>query len=398
MFSLLKWNFCSLSLLLLVLSNGCKTAHDFDWQKVRIYRFAGTGEPGYCGDGGPACSAKLNGPAGLAIDKEGSIYVADLINCAVRKIDSRTGTILTIAGSGQRGYEGDGGPATLAKLNRPEGIFVDAAGNLYIADSGNHCLRKVDGRTGNIKTIAGTGREGFGGDEEKAETATLNHPAGVVVDSHGNIYFNDYRNDRIRKIDNKGIISTFAGTGVPGYSGDGGQANQAIINDVYGLAIDKEDNLYLMDSLNFAVRKVDAATGIISTVVGKGRPGPVVEFSSVSDSFLGGNPHPKGAIGSEVPHAIEIDSHGNLFIGETGTHRIRMANKNRQCLLTIAGNGNPGWTRDNGPARQASLKVHTLRIDSRGRLFFVDFIHHVIRVIEFPNKSDDKSPAKRMEE
>ena len=109
MFSLLKWNFCSLSLLLLVLSNSCKTAHDFDWENGRIYRFAGTGEPGYSGDGGPACSAKFNGPAGLAIDKETNVYVADLINCVVRKIDSRTGTILTIAGSGQRGYEGDGG-------------------------------------------------------------------------------------------------------------------------------------------------------------------------------------------------------------------------------------------------------------------------------------------------
>ena len=393
-----RWNFYSLLFLLLVLSESCKTAHNFDYENGRIFRFAGTGEPGYCGDGGPACSAKLNGPAGLAIDKENNIYVADLINCAVRKIDGRKGTILTIAGSGQKGYAGDGGPAASAKLNRPEGIFVDNKQNLYIADSGNHCIRKVDGMTGIINTIAGIGRKGYGGDGGKAKKAILNHPAGVAGDSQGNIYFNDYRNDRIRKIDNQGGISTFAGTGVPGYSGDGDQANQATINDVYGLAIDKEDNLYLIDSLNFAVRKIEAATGIISTLIGKGRPGPVVEFSSVSDSFIGGKPHPKGAIGSEVPHAIEIDSHGNLFIGETGTHRIRMANKNRQCLLTIAGSGNPGWTGDNGPARQANLEVHGLRIDSRGRLFFVDFIHHVIRVIEFPNKSDDKSPAERMEE
>jgi len=395
---LLRWIFCSLLLLLPALSNSGKTMQNFAWQNGRIYRFAGTGEPGYYGDGGPACSAKLNGPAGLAIDKEDNVYVADLINCMVRKIDGRTGSIMTIAGSGQRGCEGDGGPATSAKLNRPEGVFVDDKRNLYIADSGNHRIRKVDSRTGLIKTIAGTGQKGFGGDGEKAETATLNHPAGVVVDSHGNIYFNDYGNDRIRKIDNQGIISTYAGTGVPGYSGDRGPANQAAINDVYGMAIDEKDDLYLIDSLNFAARKIDSGTGIISTVVGQGRPGPVIEFSPILQSFLGGNPHPKGVIGSEVPHAIEIDSQGNLFIGETGTHRIRMVHKNKQCLLTVAGSGKPGWTGDNGPARQANLEVHGLRIDSKGRLFFVDFIHHIIRAIEFPEKTDDKRPSKRLEE
>ena len=384
MISLLKWAYCCPLLLSLVLSDNCKTKQKMEWQNGRIYRFAGTGEPGYDGDGGPACSAKLNGPAGLAIDIEDNIYVADLINCAIRKIDNRTGIILTVAGSGQGGYDGDGGPATSAKLNRPEGIFVDNKRNLYVADSGNHCIRKVDDRTGIIKTIAGIGREGFWGDDGKAEKAALNHPSGVVVDSRGHIYFNDYRNDRIRKIDNRGIISTYAGTGVPGYYGDGGPANQAAINDVYGLAIDRQDNLYLIDSLNFAVRKVDAGTRIISTIVGKGKPGPAIEFSSVLESFLGGKPHPKGTIGSEVAHAIEVDSQGNLFIGETGTHHIRMVHKGKQCLLTVAGSGKPGWTGDNGPARQASLEVHGLRMDSKSRLFFVDFIHHVIRKIDFP--------------
>jgi len=395
MISSLKWAYCFSLLLSLVLSDNCKTAQKMDWQNGQIYRFAGTGEPGYDGDGGSACSAKLNGPAGLAIDREDHIYVADLINCAVRKIDRRTGIIMTVAGSGQRGYDGDGGFATSAKMNRPEGIFVDDKRNLYVADSGNHCIRKVDGRTGIIKTIAGIGREGFGGDGGKAEKAALNHPSGVVVDSRGNIYFNDYRNDRIRKIDNRGIISTYAGTGVPGYSGDGGPADQAAINDVYGLAIDKQDNLYLIDSLNFAVRKVDAGTQIISTIVGKGKPGPAIEFSSVSESFLGGKPHPKGTIGSEVAHAIEVDSQGNLFIGETGIHQIRMAHKGKQCLLTVAGSGKPGWTGDDGPARQASLEVHGLRLDSKGRLFFVDFIHHIIRVIDFTKESDDKKMQKQ---
>jgi hypothetical protein len=207
-----------------------------------------------------------------------------------------------------------------------------------------------------------------------------------VVDSRGNIYFNDYRNERIRKIDHQGVISTFAGTGIAGYYGDEVPANQATTSDVYGLAIDKEDNLYLIDSLNFAVRKVDASTNIISTIVGKGMPDPAVEFSPVWDSFLAGRLHPKGTIGSEVPHALEIDSQGNIFIGETGTHLIRMVHRARQYLLTVAGSGKSGWAGDDGPARKANLEVHGLRIDSKGRLFFVDFRHHIIRKISFPRK------------
>jgi len=398
MIHILKWIYCCLLILFFALSDYDKTKQNIDWQNGRIYRYAGTGEPGYYGDGGPACSAKLNGPAGLAIDKKDNVYVADLINCVIRKIDIRTGIITTIAGSGQKGYEGDGCAATSAKLNRPEGIFVDDKGNLYIADSGNHCIRKVNGKTGIIKNIAGIGREGLGGDGGKAEKAILNHPAGVVVDSRYQIYFNDYRNDRIRKIDYRGVISTYAGTGIPGYSGDGGSANQATINDVYGLAIDKKDNLYLIDSLNFAVRKIDAHTGIIHTLVGRGKPGPVNEFSPVSESFLSGNPHPKGTSGSDVPHAVEVDSQGNLFIGETGTHRIRMVPKNKQCLLTVAGSGKPGWTGDDGPAQKATLEVHGLRIDSKGRIFFVDYIHHIVRVIDFIEKSDDKKLSKRTKE
>jgi hypothetical protein len=182
-----------------------------------------------------------------------------------------------------------------------------------------------------------------------------------------------------------GRITIFAGTGEAGYSGDGGPATKANINDVYGLAIDKNDNIYMVDSLNFVVRKIDSRKGIISTVVGKGKPGPVVEFASVAKAFLGGKPHAKGTIGSEVPHAVEVDSCGNIFIGDTGANRIRIVHMPTKQIFTIAGNGERGWSGDNGFARQASLEVHGLRMDSQGRLFFVDFRHHIIRMIEFSN-------------
>lgn len=369
--------FCSLG------QSACKRTEHIDWQKGKITLFAGTGQPGYSGDGDFADRAQLNGPAGLAVDDDDNIYVADLVNCVIRKIDSKTRIIKTVAGCGQQGDEGDGGPALRAKLNRPEGVFVSRDGNLYIADSGNHRLKRVDAKTGIIKNIAGCGMKGYSGDGGSALEAKLNHPAGVVVDSQGNVYFNDYANDRIRKVDEQGIISTYAGTGVAGYSGDGGPAIKARINDVYGMAIDRNDDIYLIDSLNFAVRKIDFRTGIISTIIGKGRPGPVVEFASIEDSFLGGTPHPKGTIGAEVPHAVEIDSSGNVFIGDTGANRIRMVDLQKKCVFTVAGTGRRGWSRDNGHAREAELEVHGLRIDSKGRLFFVDFHHHIVRMIEF---------------
>jgi sugar lactone lactonase YvrE len=353
------------------------------WINGTIYRFAGTGIPGYTGDGEKAEMAQLNGPAGLAIDKGNNVYVAEIHNNTIRKIDSKTGIISTVAGCGLKGFEGDGGLAVYAKLNGPEGVFLDTLGNIYIADTYNQRIRRVDVRTGIIETIAGTGERGYNGDNIRACESYLNCPAGVVVDSKGNVYFNDYKNDRIRKINLAGIISTFAGTGIPGYSGDGGPANKAQINDVYGLGIDTKDNVYIMDSLNFAVRKVDADSEIISTVIGQGEPGPIVEFENICNSFIGGPLHKKGTIGMEAPHAVEVDSNGNIFIGDTGSFRIRMVDLERNLVYTVAGNGNKGNSGENGRALNACLGVHGLRIDSENNLFFVDFHNHVIRVVKF---------------
>lgn len=358
------------------------TLKNIKWLNGTIHRFAGTGIAGYYGDGGIASAAQLNGPAGLAIDKENNVFVVEIHNHVIRKIDARTRIITTVAGCGLNGFEGDGGLAIHAKLNRPEGVFVDIDGSIYIADTHNHRIRKVDTKTGVINTIAGTGEAGYNGDGIEACEAKLNCPAGVVVDSAENVYFNDYKNDRVRKISTNGMISTYTGTGIPGYSGDGGQAVKAQINDVYGLGIDKNDNIYIMDSLNFAVRKVDAISGTITTVIGKGKPGPTTEFDSISNSFIGGLRHDKGTIGMEAPHAVEADSKGHLFIGDTGSYQIRMVDLEQDLVYSIAGTGEKGYAGDNGLALNARIGVHGLRVDSEN-IFFVDFHNHVIRVIRF---------------
>ena len=353
------------------------------WTSGTIHRYAGTGIAGYSGDGKRADVAQLGGPAGLAFDKDNNLFVAEIYNHRIRKIDAETGIISTVAGCGLEGFDGDGGLAVNSRLNGPEGVFVDRHGNIYIADTDNERIRKVDGHTGIISTIAGTGEAGYNGDNIPACGSKLNRPSGVVVDANGNVYFNDYKNDRVRRVDPDGIISTFAGTGLYGYSGDNGPADKAQINDVYGLAVDRDDNIYIMDSLNFAVRKVDAKAGIILTVIGKGKPGPIIEFESIDDSFIGGLEHAKGEIGAEVPHAVEVGEEGNIFIADTASHRIRMVDFKQNSVYTIAGNGKQGCSGDNGRALDACLGVHGLRADSYNNLYFVDFHNHVIRMIKF---------------
>jgi sugar lactone lactonase YvrE len=354
-----------------------------NWLNGRVFTFAGNGQAGYSGDGFLAEKAQINGPAGLAIDRENNVYVVEIFNNVVRKIDNKTRIITTIVGCGEKGFIGDGGLATEAKLNGPEGVFVDDSFNVYIADTFNQRIRKVDSKTGIINTIAGNGEVGYSGDGGDACKANLNRPAGVVIDSKGNVYFNDYGNDRIRKVDSKGIISTFAGIGKHGYSGDGGPAEEAMINDVYGLAIDRDDNVYIVDSLNFAIRKVDAKTGIISTVVGKGKPGKIVEFQKIDECYLSGVAHDKGKTGANVPHAVDVDVRGNIFIGETGTNRIRVADFFKNQIYTIVGSGEKGFSGNNCLALNAQIGVHGLRIDALSNLYFVDYHNHVVMVVMF---------------
>ncbi|MGH2768211.1 MAG: hypothetical protein ACRDIF_04545, partial [Actinomycetota bacterium] len=221
-----------------------------------ISTVAGTGSSGYSGDGGPAASARMKGPRTLAVDSEGNIFIADTMNHRIRKVDS-SGIITTVAGTGSAGYSGDGGPATKARLYWPHDVAVDASGNLYIADSANQVIRKVD-PSGIITTVAGTGSAGYSGDGGPATGAKLNEPRGGAVDAAGNIYISDRRNHRIRKVDSSGIITTVAGTGSAGYGGDGGPATAAKLDGARGVGLDGSGNIYIADTGNHRIRRVEA--------------------------------------------------------------------------------------------------------------------------------------------
>ena len=245
-----------------------------------ITTIAGTGTAGYSGDGGPATNAEFNEPYAIAFDKAGNLYIADGINRAIRKINVSTGIIITIAGNGTAGYSGDGGPATAAEISGPLGIAFDTTGNLYFSDgAGNNVIRKITISTGIITTVVGNGTQGYSGDGGHATAAQLDFPLQVQIDKSNNLYIDDSNNNVIRKVTiSTGIISTIvgngygAGTGTGGYSGDGGQATAAELYIPDGILLDSLGNLYIADGFNNVIRKVNTA-GIIYTLAGTGIAG-----------------------------------------------------------------------------------------------------------------------------
>ena len=270
-----------------------------------ISTLAGGSLLGFAGDGGPATSAELGNPIGLATDSFGSVYIADSANNRIRKVSS-SGTITTVAGSVKAGFSGDGGPAIAASLQNPQGVALDAAGNLYIADTANQVIRKVNSQ-GIITTVAGNGQQGPGGDGGSAIAAQLSTPCAVTVDGSGNLYIVDGGNNEIRKVDSSGIITRIAGSGQPGYSGDGGPAAAAILAQPSGIALDALGNIFILDSGNNMVRMIDR-TGKISTVSLGRAIGPV--SLNLNEDIGFSNPDIVGGGG------IAFDPSGNLYIAD----------------------------------------------------------------------------------
>jgi sugar lactone lactonase YvrE len=325
------------------------------------------------GDGGPATSAFLTNTYGVAEDKSRSLFIADTQNSRIRRVDATTGIITTVAGNGTYGDSGDGGAATNASLDYPEGVAVDMAGNLFIADYGNFVVRRVDGVSGVITTVAGSGNYGYSGDGGPATSASLENPTDVAVDEWGNLFIADVYNQRVRRVDaSTGIITTVAGNGTPGYSGDGGPATSASLYHPSGVAVDAYGNLFIADSLNYVVRRVDAVSGVITTVAGNGT------FGFTGD----GGPATSASLSS--PLGVALDSSGNIFIADANNSRIRRVDAATGIITTVAGNGGYGFTGDGGPATSASLwDPSAVAVDSSGRLSIADTYNNRIRQVIF---------------
>lgn len=337
-----------------------------------ISTIAGTGSTGYDNYEGPATSADLHFPVGLAMDSNSDIYFADSLNNCIRKIDGTVGTITTVVGSGIQGSSGDGGLARKAKLCHPWGVSIDHFGNIYIADTGNNRIRKISANTNIITTIAGNGIPGYSGDDGLCIHAKIDSPSDLITDSNGNLYFTDTNNNRIRKIDftQGGIIMTIAGTGGDGYSGDGGSALLAELHRPLGIALDKDENIYVTDSCNHRIRKINSNDSIITTIAGRGDAG----FSS--DGIYATHTR------LNLPWGIAVDSMNNVYFSDSDNHRIRKITAATNLISTVAGTGVEGFSGDREKCKDAQVNAPWgLTLDKRGNLYFADGENHRIRKI-----------------
>lgn len=374
-----------------------------------ITTIAGRGTRGFSGDGGAATQAQFYSPSGIAIDASGIIYVADKINNRVRKIDA-AGVITTIAGTGTYGFSGDNGPATSAQLAYPEDVCLTATGEVLITDSGNNRIRKI-AANGIITTIAGNGTSGSGGDGGPATSASFNSPTGITRDAAGNIFVADTYNNRIRKIDTNGIITTYAvisvpnylafdasgalyvtkltslisridangtittiaGTGTADFSGDGGPATQAALNNPAGIRVNSAGDIVIADQSSYRVRKISG--GVISTIAGgfTGDGGPATSAYLRNSYFI------------DAPTNTAVDNLGNVYVTDRYSHQVRKVTPGG-IISTLAGNGVIGYSGDGGPAKQAKLAYpRGVATDQAGNPYLVDQYNSRIRKID-PNQ------------
>jgi len=343
-----------------------------DRGNFRVRRVASTGVintvAGTSDDGGPASSAQLNSPTVLDVDGAGNLFIADSDSQRIRKVTT-AGIITTLAGNGAVGFSGDGGPATSAELNYPGGAAVDAAGNVFIADTRNHRIRKVT-PGGIITTIAGNGATGFGGDGGPATSAQLSYPWSIAMDGAGNLFIADTGNHSIRKVDPTGVISTVAGVGTRGFSGDGGPASSAQLTNPNGVSVDATGNLVIADSGNNRIRKV-TPDGTINTVAGNGIYGPAGDGGAGTAAQLA------------FPNSVVVDEAGNLFVADTDNERIRKISS-AGVISTVAGNGTHGFGGDGGTPSSAQLaSPYGIAFDGINTLYIADLDNGRIRKVVF---------------
>lgn len=337
-------------------------------QAQTITTIAGTGASGYAGDGGPATAATFNNPNKVAFDPAGNMYIADQYNYCIRKINT-SGTISKFAGTGGvSGYSGDNGPATAAKLGSMLSIVFDAAGNAYFPDGDNHRICKVN-TSGTITTFAGTGTLGYNGDGGQATAAELSYPNDVAFDAGGTLYISDAVHC-VRKINTSGVISTVAGTGTAGYGGDGGAATAAVFNGPTGVAVDAAGNVYIIDGGNARIRKVNTS-GTITTFAGNGTSG-----------YSGNGGQATAAEFHNNAQNLRFDHDGNLYFADYYNNVIRKVNLTTGIITTIAGNTTSGFSGDGGAATACELNQPAdLGFDNIGNAYIPDYANNRIRKI-----------------
>jgi sugar lactone lactonase YvrE len=353
-----------------------------------IFTVAGNGTQGFSGDGSAAISAELHTPYGVALDVAGNIYIADADNNVVRKVTVASGIISTVAGNGTQGFSGDGSAAISAELHTPYGVALDTAGNIYIADTNNNVVRKVTVASGIISTVAGNGTRGFSGDGSAAISAELHSPNGMTLDAAGNIYIADEGNYCVRKVTaSTGVISTVAGTCSIGYSGlggadgtsvnssDGGAATSAEMGSVSAVALDATGNIYIADTQRFhtSIRKVTVASGIISTVAGGGTQGYSGDGGAATSARL------------YNPYGVALDAAGNIYIADLGNCRIRKVTASTGIISTVVGNGTCDDSGDGGAATSAEIEsVSAVALDAAGNIYLTDFFKSLVRKVALP--------------
>lgn len=339
-----------------------------DWT---ITTAVGTGERGFAGDGGPAAAALLNGPFDLAFDAAGNLYFSDTFNQRIRRVDAQSGVISSVAGNGDKGYSGDGGPASAAALDEPYGIVVDRAGNIFVADRLNRRVRRIDAASGLIATLAGTGVAAYGGDGGPAHEAGLAEPNGLALDrAERQLYIADVADHRVRVVDLKtGTIATFAGTGAAEHSGDGGPARQAGIFGARAVKLAGDGTVYILERQGSSLRAIDPATGIIARIAGTGARGH------------GGDGGPALAAVFDAPKEMAIDRDGSLLIVDTENHAIRRIDRASGVVSLVAG-GRKGGGGDGGPAAAAGLdRPHGAVVAPDGAIYIGDTNNHRIRKV-----------------
>jgi DNA-binding beta-propeller fold protein YncE len=336
---------------------------------AEVMTIAGNGTHALSGDGGPAQQAGIGGPFGVTIGPDGALYICETENHAVRRLDLKTGLISTVAGCGKEGYSGDGGPAALATCREPYEVRFDLAGNMFFVEMKNHLVRKVDAKTGLISTVAGTGKAGFSGDLGPAVQAQLNVPHSIALDAAGTLYIADIGNHRVRAVDSKtGIISTLSGTGKKAPTPDGAALEGTPLNGPRTLDFDGQHSLFLALREGNSVYRIDLKSRTLHHLAGTGKSGYAGDGGPAKTAQMAG---PKG---------LALGPQGDIYLADTESHTIRVIRKATGNIETLVGDGKPGDGPDGDPKHCRLHRPHGIYVDQTGRIYIDDSSNNKVRV------------------